>query len=385
MADKPTPAPSTLAEHLAVWISSRKTKDLMAAIPDPALRATIEQIVKEIPAPTTITALVANAENGLTALDNRAGAHSRKFVLATLLSIAGLGTWWMAKPTQSATAPAEGRPSSTEKPPPAGQTATPTLAAVRVNPQSNEKQFLLGRYSKICVVAPPTQGVTINGNLDDWNHAGKFRTEVVSASSEGRYVEGMMMADKDNLYIGAHIGDPNPMKGTVPFVEDKKVDPGAWNGGCVQVRLNRGDGIADPNSDAVVHIDLWHFATSESRDNGARLRLAHGMDYHIANNYDQNDPPFQGRFSPDTDGRGYVLEYAIPWKLLFNNADSLQPPTGEHRATWNVFWSNPEGKEWQFKLVEVFNDIEPPNEGASPSTYLDLKTWGTAQFLPPDK
>src|SRR5262249_8126189 len=60
-------------------------------------------------------------------------------------------------------------------------------------------------------LAPAPAGVKINGDLSDWDRPGAFTVRFKEPYSRDYYVEGAMMYDTQNLYIGAHVGDPAPM------------------------------------------------------------------------------------------------------------------------------------------------------------------------------
>jgi len=102
----------------------------------------------------------------------------------------------------------------------------------------------------------------------------------------------------------------------------------------------------------LAHLTMWHHAPTGR----ACLTIAHGMDLSRL----AVDPEgFEGKFLPDPDGRGYVLEYAIPWRLL--GAADDPPRSGDVlAAAWQVFWSDAAGQMWREHLVEIRNLAEPP-------------------------
>jgi len=60
------------------------------------------------------------------------------------------------------------------------------------------------------------------------------------------------------------------------------------------------------------------------------------MDFH---GRQTNPIGYRAAFRKDADGRGYTLEYAIPWALL--KAESDPPRAGDTlAATWTVHWSD---------------------------------------------
>ena len=99
------------------------------------------------------------------------------------------------------------------------------------------------------------------------------------------------------------------------------------------------------------HLTMWFHAPSAT----PCLTIASGMNLAALA---VNPPGFQGAFTRDPDGRGYVLEYAIPWRLLHASDD---PPRRGDRlaAIWQVHWSDAAGRLWRDQIVEVRNPHEP--------------------------
>ena len=52
----------------------------------------------------------------------------------------------------------------------------------------------------------------IDGDLSDWDRSGAFYSACQPPYHENYYLEGMMMYDEQFVYIGAHVGDPAPMR-----------------------------------------------------------------------------------------------------------------------------------------------------------------------------
>ena len=87
-----------------------------------------------------------------------------------------------------------------------------------------------------------------------------------------------------------------------------------------------------------------------------------------------NPTGYQGVYRKDADGRGYTLEYTIPWQLLHAAED---PPRAgdELAAMWLVHWSDPAGRNWQGQLIDVMK----PN--APGWNFLRAATWGKAIYV----
>jgi ferric-dicitrate binding protein FerR (iron transport regulator) len=235
-------------------------------------------------------------------------------------------------------------------------------------------------------VVPAPPGVTIDGDLADWDRGGVFNGACWPPYHESHTLEGMLMYDERFLYVAAKVGDPAPMKS----VMDPAADPGqfAWRGGSVIVRLAavpeagwpfqaNGKALAHARNpdlgrrpqdvdDRITHLTFWYHQPSKK----ARLHVSHGMDFHG----ERTDPPgWSGVFRAHPNGLGYTFEYAIPWALL--NAEKRPPRAGDVLpSSWTVHGSDQEGKLSRGHLVEIVNLDDPPPR------FLRGATWGKAVF-----
>ena len=237
-------------------------------------------------------------------------------------------------------------------------------------------------------IAPPAAVVVIDGDLAEWNRANAFRSACLPPYSNTYFVEGMMSYDAANLYIGAHVGDPEPMRNVATDIMD-------FAGGSVIVRVSTDRKLGWPLkasklnakskdrgvpplpeslSDRVVSIIMSHDARSDE----ARMRLQYGFSFRGS----ANPPGWRGAFRKDADGHGYTLEYAIPWRLL--NCENDPPRAGDvMTALWMVHWSDADGRLCRGQLVEVTNPQARSKSGVTPPMFfLDGTTWGRAIYLP---
>ena len=261
---------------------------------------------------------------------------------------------------------------------------------IRCFPPVKPGQWTFPLYNKsnldtVCVASAPAN-VRIDGDLSEWNPAGAFRAACMPPYDGTYFLEAMMMYDAEKLYLGAHVADPEPMRNSAP---DEKAD---YAGGGVIVRLStdrtmgwplkgtRFDSRGRPNRKAltpestnnrVVHMTMWYDAAAAR----PRLQLFYGFDFHGT----ITDPPgWEGAFRKDADGRGYTLEYAIPWRLL-NCADDPPRPGDALAATWTVHWSDADGRVCRGYLVEVTNHAPM---GLPRYSYEHGPSWGRALYLP---
>lgn len=113
---------------------------------------------------------------------------------------------------------------------------------------------------------------------------------------------------------------------------------------------------------------MWYHAPSRT----PCLSIAHGMTLTDAT---VNPVGVRGAFVMDEDGRGYVLEYAIPWTSL--NVAAAPPQAGDSLpVVWQAYWSDETGRLWRDQLVEVRNLAEPERI----FVFERAATWGRAEF-----
>jgi hypothetical protein len=252
----------------------------------------------------------------------------------------------------------------------------------RLSPMFNPTRF------EEALIPPPERSIVVDGDLSEWSDAGSFRAERSGPDAKGHFIAGRMRYDAEFLYIAAHIGDPAPMRSVIDPATDGEF---GWRGGGLQVRLSTDpalgwpvdanapnyyqmrriqpdpDRLANATSEQLAHLTMWHHAP------GARncLHIAHGMDFHGGM---VNPAGYRAAFRKDADGRGYTLEYAIPWAVL----KAPRPPRpGETLAmSWTVHWSDEGGRLWRGQLVELRNASEPVRI----HTWERAATWGRAVF-----
>ncbi|MCU0872085.1 MAG: hypothetical protein MUE50_07045 [Pirellulaceae bacterium] len=248
--------------------------------------------------------------------------------------------------------------------------------------------FNATRFEEI-VVSRVQQPIVVDGDLSDWSDAGSFRAERSGADAQGQFVEGRMRYDAGFLYIAAHIGDPAPLRNVMDPATDGEL---GWRGGGLQVRLSTDRELgwpvdanapvyyqfrriqpdtahlANATSERLAHLTFWHHAPSARNC----LHVAYGMDFHGGA---VNPPGYRGVFRKGDDGRGYTLEYAVPWSLL--GAAETPPRPGDTLAvSWTTHWSDAGGRLWRGQLVELRNSSEPVRI----HTWERAATWGRALY-----
>jgi hypothetical protein len=233
-----------------------------------------------------------------------------------------------------------------------------------------------------CRILPTRRPIVIDGNLSEWDRSGEFTSRCMEPYSDTYHVRAMLMYDDQNLYIGADVGDPHAMHSAID--PDKEPRFG-WRGGGIQVRIATDPALGWPleasyfrrhpatdGSDNIVHLTMWYY---EPRQQPC-LHVNYGMNYHgdIV-----NPAEFRGAYRKHPDGRGYILEYAIPWTALNSGPGHPRPKAGDVTGICLlVHWSEATGAIWRGMLVDVLNP-NPVNKGMT-SHYAG--TWGQALWGP---
>ncbi len=239
------------------------------------------------------------------------------------------------------------------------------------------------RYRSITVAAAPSN-LVIDGDLSDWNLSHRIRAACEPPYAEHYYLEGTVLYDREYLYVGAHVGDPHPLRGKISPLEHANRH---GLGGAVSLRIStdrqagwplRAENVvarlgrpAGPQdlSDKLAFVVMWYYAPAQL----SCLHLRYGMDMHSLK---VNPEGYRGAFRADADGRGYTLEYAIPWKLL-NAADDPPRAGDELGFMFLTHWSDADGKKWQGQLIDV---TDPDEHGFN---FERAATWGKAIYQSP--
>ena len=237
------------------------------------------------------------------------------------------------------------------------------------------------------LASPPA----IDGRLDEWPADGWFRGSYAADPAADEWVEGRMAYDRDHLYVAARVGDPFPLRNQIDPYLDADI---GWRGGGVQLRIST-DRLAGwpvaghhpgyfarrrqatlpteaekaaATNPRLTSLVMWHHAPTGR----ACLSLAHGM---LHAEHAGNPAGYRGGFAVADDGRGYTLEYAIPWSLLGAAGDPPQP--GDVLAAgWQVHFADASGQIWRRQIVEVRNPAEPYRI----RLFERAATWGRAEY-----
>jgi hypothetical protein len=250
------------------------------------------------------------------------------------------------------------------------------------------REFGPARHAAITVHRAPN-GMVIDGRLDEWSDKDGFSGRHDGTPSCAEWADGRMLYDEKCLYIAAHVGDPMPLRSII----DPEVDAGTgFRGGAVQVRVSTDRQMGWPaQGNSPSYFSQRKIAPSPEQEQAARnRRLAHlTMWFHaptqtpcltivpgaLMGEMQVNPAGFVGAFAADTDGKGYTMEYAIPWSLL-GCADDPPQRGDVLAAVWQVLWGDEDGRMRRKQMVEVRN----PGEPLEINVWERAATWGRAEY-----
>jgi len=209
-------------------------------------------------------------------------------------------------------------------------------------------------------VLPAPGKVVVDGNLDDWDlSGGVFACGDAENLREKLACWFHLMYDAEKLYLLARWIDETPMNNP----GSSKGDYG-FAGDCLQARVITAAGTPQ---ERCTHITAWL-----DRDGIDVVDLAYGRKFNEGGLKDAQAQGAAQEFAKNPDGRGYVQEIAIPWKLLCKEG-APAPKAGESI----VVTVEPNFcTEARFRIT--IKDIFKP--GVVPDrvfTFMSSQCWGT--------
>jgi hypothetical protein len=216
--------------------------------------------------------------------------------------------------------------------------------------ESDGKAALSLQHGRLIVlhVLPAADDLGLDGDLSRWDTRGQFHSAWAPPYDRQHYVDGCLLMSPKYLYVGARVGDPWPLRSSVPGAEDTQT---GWEGGSLQLRLATGeqhpadiDGPYPP--DRLVHLTLWH----RKADGKSLLRVGHGALTEPTKPLVAPQDDFDAHFAP-AEG-GYMVKRRLPWGLL----GLTEAPFGRSLGfCWETTWSDRAGERCVGKLTEFFD------------------------------
>lgn len=223
----------------------------------------------------------------------------------------------------------------------------------------------------------------IDGEIGEWDRSFAWAGACDPPFDRDYRATGFAAYDAAHLYLAAEVADPFPLRNRADIATGTEV----WAGGSVIVRLSTDPALGSPvderkpdihlkrpptprnTSERLNHLILW-FSRPDDR---ACIDVSFGMDEHGKR---RNPVGVVGAAKPWPDGRGYTLEYAVPWASLAG-ADAKPRPGDATGICWQVHWADPAGRVWRGQLIDV---LTPGETGL---VFHNARRWGRADWLPP--
>ena len=213
-------------------------------------------------------------------------------------------------------------------------------------------------------VLPAPGAVVVDGRANDWDlSAGVFVCDNVETQRDVFNVWLHTMYDADNFYILARWKDPTPLNnpGSV------KGDLG-FQGDCLQFRIITAPGTPQERTS---HWTCWR-----GREGTDVMDVVYGRKFDEGGVPDAKAQGSQQAFQVDPDGKGYVQEIAIPWKILVK--EGYIPKAGD-RLNFTVEPNFTVGSGGRMTLKDIF---KPDMTLDRVFTFMNSNEWGWASLEP---
>jgi hypothetical protein len=220
-------------------------------------------------------------------------------------------------------------------------------------------------------VLPAPGKVVCDGKIDDWDLSGG-----VFICSDVENLRGVLstwvhlMYDQENLYILSRWIDDTPMNNPGRVAGDM-----GFQGDCLQVRTVLYNGEAsfgqkpEAKTQRTTHITAWR-----DRDGKDVIDLAWGMGFDQGGEKDAKTQGASQAFLKNEDGKGYVQEMIIPWKLL---AQPDWKPVAGNKILVTFEPNFGTTTKFRISMKDVFR------VGATPDrvfTFMASPCWGTGML-----
>ena len=226
------------------------------------------------------------------------------------------------------------------------------------------RSFATGTENLGIGILPAAGKVAIDGKADDWRlDGGVFVCGDVEKLRDSRGAWVHLMHDERALYVLVRWKDATPLNN--PETTAKGL---GFKGDCLQIRFL----VADRTSRArCSHLTCWKGA--DARD---VVQVSYGKMFDRGNVPDAKTAGAQQAFAANADGKGYVQEIALPWKLL--TADGERPKaTDAPRVTVAMNFSDAKGRH--VTIRDLLNPTGPGDTDRRPA-YQGSHTWALATF-----
>jgi len=207
-------------------------------------------------------------------------------------------------------------------------------------------------------VLPAPGKVAVDGKVNDWDlSGGVFVCGDVESLRDKVSLWVHTMYDDQNLYVLARWRDETPLNNPGQTIADY-----GFAGDCLQLRF-----IAAPETpeERTSHWTCW-----KGRDGADLMDVQYGKQFNDGGNLkDAKTAGAAQAFATDKDGKGYVQELAIPWKLLGKTAAS---PGAGKSFIMTIEPNYTVGSNGRLTLKDVFKPGITPDRVF---TFMSANTW----------
>jgi hypothetical protein len=210
-------------------------------------------------------------------------------------------------------------------------------------------------------VLPAPARVVIDGRINDWDLSGGIFACDDVENQRGKYAVWFhAMYDADNLYLLARFIDETPLNNPGQTIADN-----GFAGDSLQVRTICSPGTPEERGQ--------HFTCWKGRDGADVIKVEQGADFKEGVVEDaKKTSGAQQAFAVDGDGKGYVQEIALPWKLLTRGGQPLR--AGESFAL-TIEPNFTLGGRGRLSVKDIFKPGVTPDRVF---TFMASRCWGTA-------
>jgi hypothetical protein len=217
------------------------------------------------------------------------------------------------------------------------------------------------------LAVPAPENVKTDGNLDDWDLSGTILScPETAAFLDKAAVRSAAMYDAAGLYLSFRWVDPTPLENMVNPDEPGMHNLG-WRSDCLQLRMR---------TDTQVHITAWRYKVD------GKMAMDINYDQPVGpNRLDGLEHGARMAFVKNADGRGYVQEIFIPWKLL-SKAGKVYQAGESFKLGLHFNWGKGDNKsargiEWQ--------DVVSSPQANRAFFWKAVAAWGEIKFSPTGK
>jgi hypothetical protein len=256
------------------------------------------------------------------------------------------------------------------------------MATALLGPKVLAAQNMIGRQSQnegmVAVPVPGGQTVTIDGNLNDWDTSGRIWVFADKDIRNDYSAKVSAMWDQDNLYLAINWQDPTPMFSNI----DPAFNPSSgWKSDSVQMRVKVGDKplwlttwYYTARKQPVMHLSYWKDANKDKAGQDELLLIAKP-------NATELGEGAAMAYRAHEDGKGYVQEMRIPWKLLYrNNPENDSAPHADKvmQMGMEFLWGDPTGEVWP---VHRYADNMQPGATSREFFWTARNSWGDLKLV----